>query len=146
MKFLSKIVIAGATSAHAFNAPSLSKGAKPLSVRFMSSSDLPPPPTTPPRVHYLLRYDYVSDIMEKRAPHRAAHLGLATKFLNEGSLVMAGAAGPQSENPPATSVANAGVFVFSEKGVAEEFVKKDAYYEAGLVADYAIKEWVVPIY
>jgi len=84
--------------------------------------------------------------MERRGPHREEHLGLATKFLKEGSLVMAGAAGGITTDPPATSIADEGLFVFQSEEAAEKFVENDEYKKNGLVLDHKIKEWVVPVY
>jgi hypothetical protein len=52
------------------------------------ASSVDPPP--PPRYH-LLQYSYVPDILEKRGPHRAAHIEGAKQALAAGKLYMAGA-------------------------------------------------------
>jgi hypothetical protein len=41
----------------------------------------------------LLTYDYVEHIVERRVPHRAAHLALAGAWRDRGAIVMAGAVG-----------------------------------------------------
>ena len=44
-------------------------------------------------VHLCLFYDYVEDVVEKRAPLRADHLALAREWKADGRIVMAGALG-----------------------------------------------------
>ena len=41
----------------------------------------------------LLHYDYVEDIVERRAPHRPAHLELVGKWVEDGRVVAGGATG-----------------------------------------------------
>ena len=43
------------------------------------------------RMHWLLLYDLVDDYLERRAPLRPEHLGLAEAAHERGELVMAGA-------------------------------------------------------
>ncbi|KIY94580.1 hypothetical protein MNEG_13382 [Monoraphidium neglectum] len=65
---------------------------------------------------WILRYDYVSDILDRRGPHREAHLAGAQAKVDAGKLVCAGATG----SPP-----DGAVFLF--KGISqadiEDFVK-----------------------
>jgi uncharacterized protein YciI len=42
-------------------------------------------------MYYLLFYDYVENIVERRAPYREAHLKLAREWLDRGEVVMGGA-------------------------------------------------------
>ena len=44
-------------------------------------------------VHLVLFYDYVEDIVERRTPHREAHLARAREAVERGDLVLAGALG-----------------------------------------------------
>lgn len=88
--------------------------------------------------YYILNYKYVSDILEKRGPHREAHLGAANKQLNAGKIVMAGAAGDPVEGA---------VFIWKNvtKNEIEEFVKSDPYVLNGLVPEYNIKPYAVVV-
>ena len=63
------------------------RAARMASVAPRASSVDPPPP---PRYH-LLQYSYVPDLLEKRGPHRAAHIEGAKQALAAGKLYMAGA-------------------------------------------------------
>ena len=82
--------------------------------------------------HQLLTYDYVEDILERRAPHRERHLAHVAAYKGDGRLVLAGAIG----DPP-----RGALFVFSgdDPEVAEEFAAADPYVEARLVSDRRIE-------
>ena len=79
------------------------------------------------------------DILEKRAPHRAAHLAAAQRCVDDGTLLMAGAF---------TAAPMGAAFVFTPKATAslvEQFVKSDPYVAAGLVTKHRIAEWAIPV-
>ncbi len=81
-----------------------------------------------------LIYAYVDEMLERRAPHRDAHLALVERWREDGRLRMAGALG----DPPAGAL-----FVFEVGDPAEvgAFVAADPYVEAGLVTDSRIEPW-----
>jgi uncharacterized protein YciI len=85
----------------------------------------------------ILFYDYVADMLERRAPHREAHLELIRSEKDAGKIVIAGALG----DPP-----HGGAIVFAE-GVSpseiERFVAADPYCEAGLVTAWRVEPWNV---
>ena len=85
---------------------------------------------------YLLFYDYVENMLERRTPHREAHLALATRYLEEGKLLMAGALMEPTDG---------GVFVFTEREAAERFAQEDPYMSAGLVPSWRVRDWNVVI-
>jgi uncharacterized protein YciI len=87
---------------------------------------------------YLLTYDYVENVLERRAPHRAAHLEYAGRWRDEGRIVMAGAVG----DPP-----HGALFVFRVGDPAEvaAFADGDPYTAAGLVTGRDIQPWNVVI-
>lgn len=84
-------------------------------------------------MHLALFYEYVPNMIERRAPHREAHLALVRKLHAEGRIVMAGAF------PPVDSA----LIVFRADGPSdvEAFVKADPYAQNGLVASWRIREW-----
>jgi uncharacterized protein len=86
--------------------------------------------------HQILFYDYVEDIVSKRAPHREAHLGLASRWRDEGKLVLGGAIG----DPP-----HGGVLVFTADADVGEFVDADPYVAEGLVTAHRVEPWNVVI-
>lgn len=83
---------------------------------------------------FLLSYEYVEDIVERRAPHREAHLARINAEREAGHLLIAGAVG----DPP-----HGAAFGFT--GVSREFVEQwvaaDPYVSAGLVTGHAIEPW-----
>jgi uncharacterized protein YciI len=83
---------------------------------------------------HILFYDYVPDIVERRAPHREGHLALIARYHEDGRLVMAG---------PVGDPLRGGLFVFREAGQAEVFAAEDPYVAAGLVADRRVDPWTV---
>jgi uncharacterized protein len=80
---------------------------------------------SPKRV-LLLAYEYVPDVVERRPPHREAHLAHIAEWHEGGELAMAGAVG----DPPTR-----GMFVFEldDPARVEEFAVADPYVNAGLV-------------
>ena len=85
-------------------------------------------------MHYLLMYNVVTDYLEKRTPHREAHLALARAAADRGELLLAGAV----EN------GKGGVlFVFQgdSPAAAEAFAKEDPYVKHGVVTEWAVREW-----
>src|SRR4051794_41970606 len=77
-----------------------------------------------PAIHHLLFYDYVENILERRAPHREAHLAHARRWKDDGRIVMAGAVG----DPPHGALF---VFALEDPAAIDEFVGADPYVEAG---------------
>lgn len=86
--------------------------------------------------HKILLYDYVADVLERRAPHRDAHLARIAEWIESGSLLMAGATG----DPPTGAL-----FVFGDVPDEEinRFADDDPYRAAGIVAKREIKPWTV---
>jgi uncharacterized protein len=80
----------------------------------------------------LLHYDYVPDILERRTPHREAHLAYLARWKDEGRLVMAGAVG----DPPTGAL-------FVLRSGAESFPPGDPYVAAELVTAWRVEPWNV---
>ena len=85
---------------------------------------------------YLLFYDYIEGIAEKRAPLREGHLGLAQGYLERGELLLAGAF---------TDPVDGALFAFNNREAAESFVRDDPYVLNGLVTGHRIREWNVVV-
>lgn len=85
----------------------------------------------------LLTYSYVDGMLDKRAPHREAHLALAERMLGEGRLLIVGATGDGPDGA---------VIAFSDREAAEEFVAADPYGAAGLVTDHKIEPWTIVLH
>lgn len=86
--------------------------------------------------HIVLFYDYVEDIVERRAPHREAHLARIGEWVAAGRMLSAGALG----TPPTGAL-----FVFSgdDPAVAEEYAGADPYVIEGLVSGRRVVPWTV---
>lgn len=80
-------------------------------------------------MHALLIYDYVPDILERRAPHREGHLALLRQMEADGECLLAGASGEP---------VSGGVMAFTSHAAAERFARDDPYGAAGLVAGHRI--------
>lgn len=86
--------------------------------------------------HQILFYDYVGDVLERRAPYREQHLAAIRAEREAGRVVMAGALG----DPPHGAVI---VFKGVERDAIEDFARSDPYMQAGLVAAWRVEAWNV---
>ncbi|HEX2064022.1 MAG TPA: YciI-like protein [Acidimicrobiales bacterium] len=88
--------------------------------------------------YWLLFYDYVPDILERRGPFRDAHLGRAREAHDRGTLVFAGALGDPVDGA---------LFVFSadDRAVVEDFARDDPYVREGLVPAWKVRPWNVVV-
>jgi uncharacterized protein len=84
--------------------------------------------------HYLLLYDYVQDMADRRGPYREAHLRRIRAGQDEGRIVLAGALG----DPPHGAAI---VFKGATRNEIEQFVEDDPYVEADLVTKWYIERW-----
>lgn len=89
-------------------------------------------------MYFLLFYDYVENIVERRAPYREAHLGLVREYVARGELVLGGAF-----SDPVDGAAL--VFKVDSRATVEEFVTKDPYVVDGLVTGWRIREWTIVV-
>jgi uncharacterized protein len=86
--------------------------------------------------HQILFYDYVEDVLERRAPHREAHLAHIAEWIDAGRMTMAGALG----DPPSGA---AFVLPGGDPAEAERFAEGDPYVAAGLVTARRVVHWTV---
>ena len=89
-------------------------------------------------MYYILLYDLVDDYIERRAPLRDAHLGLAREAHERGELLLAGAFADPIDGA-------ALVFTTEDRAVVERFVANDPYVKSGLVTEWRIRRWNVVI-
>jgi uncharacterized protein YciI len=87
-------------------------------------------------VHYILFYEYVSDVLERRGPYREEHLARIRSEREAGRLLMAGALG----DPVHGGVI---VFVDVEPEWIEAWAAEDPYVRAGLVPEQRVEPWTV---
>jgi hypothetical protein len=88
--------------------------------------------------YFLLLYDYVENIVERRAPFRQAHLALATDHQTRGQLLLGGA----FSDPVDGAVL---VFRVDDVSEVEAFVAADPYVQNGLVTRWRIRPWTVVV-
>jgi uncharacterized protein len=98
---------------------------------FMSS----PATATTPIIKYILRYDYVPDVLEKRGPYRAEHLQLAKQLCLSG--------GPSA--PLGADVPTGALFIFADLEKAKAFIDQDPYVTGGIVTGHTLEAWTVAI-
>ena len=89
-------------------------------------------------MYFLLLYDYVENIVERRAPYREAHLAMVREYVERGELVLGGAFADPADGA-------AIVFKVENKAKLEDFVKNDPYVVNGLVTGWRIREWTVVV-
>jgi uncharacterized protein YciI len=89
-------------------------------------------------MYYLLFYDFVKDVAERRAPYREAHLKLAREHVARGQLLLAGALAEPVDGAVL-------VFKAEHQAIVEEFVRDDPYVSTGLVTAWRIRPWTVAL-
>lgn len=89
-------------------------------------------------MHFLMFYDFVPDILERRAPFRAAHLQYAWQAHERGELVLGGAYADPVDGA-------ALLFEGDSPRVAEQFAEGDPYVKAGLVARWRVRPWTTVV-
>ena len=89
-------------------------------------------------MYWLLFYDLVDDYLDRRAPLREEHLGLANAHLERGELVLAGALADPADQAVL-------VFRTDDPATVERFVQSDPYVANGLVKSWTIRKWTVVI-
>ena len=88
-------------------------------------------------MYHLLLYDYVEDAVDKRAPFREEHLGLARAAQERGELVLAGALADPVDGA---------VLVFkADAATVERFARHDPYVRNGVVSRWRVRPWTVVI-
>ncbi|MDX1431607.1 MAG: YciI-like protein [Gammaproteobacteria bacterium] len=89
-------------------------------------------------MYFILFYDYVEDVIERRAPYREAHLALVGEYVGRGELVLGGAFANPTDGA-------AIVFKVENQAQIEKFVEKDPYVINELVIEWRIREWTVVV-
>lgn len=88
-----------------------------------------------PRKLQLLTYEYPPDMLDRRGPHREAHLARAAKWEEEGKLLLVGATG----EPPSGAIL---IFDCPVEEV-ELYAESDPYALAGLITSHQIEPMAV---
>ncbi|MEL6930346.1 MAG: YciI family protein [Cyanobacteria bacterium J06600_6] len=83
---------------------------------------------------YIMWGSYCENALEKRTPHRQAHLDGLTSQKEQGILVTLG---PTKDN---TKVF--GIYEAESETTVRELVEGDPYWENGIWTEFEIKEWI----
>lgn len=89
-------------------------------------------------MYFLLIYDYVPNIVERRQPFREAHIKLAGEWIERGELLLGGAFAEPADGAVI-------VFKVDDRKRVEEFVERDPYIANGLVTAWRIRPWTVVV-
>lgn len=88
--------------------------------------------------HFLLIYEADADYVDRRAPHRAAHLALAKAAAARGELLLGGIL----TEPTDTSLM---LFQGEDQRAAIDFARRDPYVTEGVVRAWRVREWVTAV-
>lgn len=88
--------------------------------------------------YHVLFYEYVPDIVDRRGPHRDAHLERLRGWAADGRMVAAGALG----DPPTGAAI---IFRVDDPADIEEYVAGDPYVTAGLVTAWRVEPWALAV-
>jgi uncharacterized protein YciI len=91
-----------------------------------------------PHVFQALFYDYVENVVERRAPYRADHITLIGRWKAEGKVTSGGALG----QPPTGALI---VFDVDDPAEVEAFVAADPYVLNGIVTAHRVVPWTVVV-
>lgn len=89
-------------------------------------------------MHYLLFYEFVEDMLEKRKPFREGHLRHAKDAVARGELVLGGAL---------LDPVDGGVLQFDAPSpeIPEKFAAADPYVTGGLVVRWRVRRWMTVV-
>ena len=83
---------------------------------------------------HLLLYDYVDNMLERRVPHRDAHMAAIRAEREAGRIALAG---PLNDPPTGAAIVFRGV----DREDVEAFVNADPYVVNELVTNWRIELW-----
>jgi uncharacterized protein len=86
-------------------------------------------------VQMTTRFSSLVDVRGSHGEVMAAHLARSRELHDQGVLVMAGAFLEPAEGPVQT------MGVLTSREAAEDYARNDPFVTAGLVEEYAIREW-----
>jgi uncharacterized protein len=86
--------------------------------------------------HFILFYDYVENMGERRQPYRDKHLARINEWRDQGKITLAGALG----SPPHGAAI---VFEVEDPAEIERFAEDDPYVKAELVTARRIEPWTL---
>lgn len=89
-------------------------------------------------MYFALFYDFVENVIERRAPFREDHLVHVRAAAERGELLLGGAFG---------DVPDGAILAFRAPGqsTVEEFASNDPYVKNGIVTQWRVRPWKVVI-
>ena len=95
---------------------------------------------------FLLRYNFVPSILEKRGPFRQEHLEYAQSFVDNGVMIAGGAhrgvSGMGKEEEPTGGLL---LFKANDVSLVSDFANGDPYVINHLVSSWDVQEWVIAV-
>jgi uncharacterized protein len=86
---------------------------------------------------FILTGRYCSDVLEKRAPHREAHLAGLAQQKADGILVTLG--------PTKDLTQVFGIYDAADEATVRQLIEADPYWQHGVWTAYDVKEWIQAI-
>lgn len=83
---------------------------------------------------YVLWGSYCDNVLERRAPHRQAHLDRLAQLKAEGALITLG--------PTQDLTQVFGVYEAEDEAAVRKLVEDDPYWQNGIWTEYEVKEWI----
>ncbi len=83
---------------------------------------------------YVMWGSYCENVLEKRAPHREAHLAGLAKQKEAGKLITLG--------PTADTSMVFGIYEAESEAEVRSLVEGDPYWQNGIWTEYFVKEWI----
>ncbi len=83
---------------------------------------------------YVLWGHYCDDVLEKRAPHRQAHLDGLTQQKASGLLLTLG--------PTQDLTQVFGLYEAPDEATVRQLIEGDPYWQHGIWTEYTVKEWI----
>lgn len=83
---------------------------------------------------YVLTGTYCADVLEKRAPHRQAHLDRLAALKSEGKVITIG--------PTSDLTRVFGVYEAASEEAARLLVEEDPYWQHDIWTSYELHEWI----
>lgn len=86
---------------------------------------------------YVMWGTYCEDVLDKRAPHRQAHLDGLAKQKEMGVLVTIG---------PTKDITKVfAIYEADNELIVRQLIESDPYWQNGIWTDYEVKEWIQAI-
>ncbi|MEH1891168.1 YciI family protein [Nostoc sp. UHCC 0926] len=83
---------------------------------------------------YVVWGSYCEDVLEKRVPHRQAHLDGLAKQKESGVLITIG---------PTKDVTKVfGIYEAEDETTVRQLIENDPYWKNGIWTEYSVKEWI----